>query len=177
MMPVPNFSRRAPGAPWLRFSIIFALLLCAYYIVVLVPWFDRLFYDYLAANAWAANGVLHLMGQKTSVSGVTIRSAQFAVAVRRGCDAIEPAWFFSAAVLAFPIRIRKRYAALLGGVTLIVMLNVLRIVSLYFIGLRMPAFFPAAHLELWPAVFVAVVLALWIACVRSTLGSELSKSR
>jgi exosortase/archaeosortase family protein len=145
----------------LRFVALFALLLGAYYALALVPAFDRALYWYLAGNAWASNALLRLAGQATRLSGVTIRSDHFAISVRRGCDAIEPAWFFCAAVLAFPGP-RKRGRIMLVGVAVILTLNLARIVSLFLIGVSCPGLFPAAHLEIWPAVFILTVVALWL---------------
>jgi exosortase H (IPTLxxWG-CTERM-specific) len=156
----------AARAPALRFLVVFALLLGGFYAVILLPAADRAFYQCLCLNARAANAILQGMGQATSVSEVTIRSAQYAVAIRRGCDAIEPAWFFCAAVLAFPGRWRRKPAGLTVGVIAILALNLVRIVSLYFIGLHLRWLFPTAHLELWPVVFILAALGLWIAWIR-----------
>ena len=153
----------------LRFVLVFGLLLGAFYALVLFPWADRLLYEYLRANAWMANVILRGLGAHTQVSDVTIRSGDFAISVRRGCDALEPAWFFSAAVLAFPVRWRCKPRGLLLGVTAILLLNLVRIVSLFFIGRHLPKFFPAAHLEFWPVAFILVALALWIVWIRSAL--------
>lgn len=158
-----RFSARAPA---LQFLAVFSLLLGGFYAVVLLPACDRVFYQCLCLNARAANAILQGLGQATSVSEVTIRSAQYAVAIRRGCDAIEPAWFFCAAVLAFPGRWRRKPAGLAVGVIAILALNLVRIVSLYFIGLHLRWLFPTAHLELWPAVFILAALGLWIAWIR-----------
>jgi exosortase H (IPTLxxWG-CTERM-specific) len=163
---------RFPVASWLRFLVLFVSLLCAYYLVVLLPWCDQLFYDYLAGNAMVSNSILHLCGQDTQVSGVTIRSVRFAISVRRGCDGIEPAWFFASAILAFPGRAKGKAPMVLAGGALILSLNLARIVSLYFIGIRMPSFFPIAHLEIWPVIFILVVLLLWIAWIRSGTAPE-----
>lgn len=156
----------ATRAPSLRFLAAFGFLLGGFYAVILLPTSDRVFYQCLCINARAANAILHALGQPTSVSGVTIRSAQYAVAIRRGCDAIEPAWFFCAAVLSFPGRWRRKPAGLAAGVAAIFALNLVRIVSLYFIGLHMQWLFPTAHLELWPAAFILASLGFWIAWIR-----------
>jgi len=153
-------------APALRFLAIFVLLLGVFYAAVYLPACDRAFYRYLCINARVANALLRGLGQPTTVADVTIRSAQYAVSIRRGCDAIEPAWFFCAAVLAFPGHWRRKPAGLAVGITAILALNLVRIVSLYFIGLHLPRFFPAAHLEVWPVIFIMVALALWIAWIR-----------
>ena len=156
----------AARAPALRFLAVFGLLLGVFYAAVFLPVCDRAFYRYLCVNARVANALLRGLGQSTTVAAVTIRSAQYAVSIRRGCDAIEPAWFFCAAVLAFPGHWRRKPAGLAVGIAAILALNLVRIVSLYFIGLHLPRFFPAAHLEVWPVVFIVVALALWIAWIR-----------
>ena len=89
------------GPIW-RFGLGFGALMGLFYILILTPLFDHLLYSYLGANAWLANGILNLLGQDSHVSDITIRTARYAITVRRGCDAIEPSWFFCAALLAFP---------------------------------------------------------------------------
>jgi exosortase/archaeosortase family protein len=136
--------------------------MAAYYALVLNPYCDRLLYGYLRVNAWLANVVLNGLGQHSHVSEITIRSAAFAITVRRGCDAVEPSWFFGAALLAFPAPAGPKVTGILVGVLLLQALNLLRIVSLYFIGLRYPGAFSLAHLEIWPVVFIVAAMLLWV---------------
>jgi exosortase H (IPTLxxWG-CTERM-specific) len=143
----------------------FALLLAAFQGVVLLPWADRAYYGCLCANARVAGAVLRGFGEDVHVFGVIIRTAGYAVAIRRGCDAIEPAWFFCAAVLAFPLPWRRKWPGLLAGTAVLFAVNLLRIVSLYFIGRRIPPLFPSAHLEWWPAAFILAAIALWLAWI------------
>jgi len=156
-----------PRFPVLRFLLRFALLLGAYQVLVLLPRADRMLYGYLRANAWGANAILRFLGQDTRLHEVTIRAADFAISVRRGCDALEPAWIYAAALLAFPAPWRTKPRALLLGVAAILALNLVRIVSLFFIGRNWPEFFPSAHLELWPAAFILAALGLWLAWLRT----------
>jgi exosortase H (IPTLxxWG-CTERM-specific) len=158
--------------PVALFLATFVVLVGGYYALILQPWCDRSLYGYLAANARAANTVLRWLAQDTHVSGVTVRSSRYAISIRRGCDGIEPAWLFCAAVIAFPAPWKRKVAILPAGVALILGLNLVRIVSLYFIGLEMPAFFPTAHLEIWPAVFMVAALILWGAWVGTTKGNS-----
>jgi exosortase H (IPTLxxWG-CTERM-specific) len=161
--------RMRGGGSVLQFLAFFGLLLGAFYAVMLLPWSDRVFYEYLLLNAKGSGAILRWLGEDVQRSGVTLRSVDYAISIRRGCDAVEPAWFFCAAVLAFPAPWRRKIAVLFGGTAAILALNFVRIVSLYFVGLRLPAFFPMAHLELWPALFIVGSLALWIAWMRSVL--------
>jgi exosortase H (IPTLxxWG-CTERM-specific) len=149
-----------------RFLLLFAVLVGAFYAVALWPPADRALYLYLEANAKVASDLLRALAQDTHSNGLTVLSPSYAISIRRGCDGLEPAWIFGAAVLAFPARVGRKAAVLPAGIALILAANLVRIVSLYFIGSRMPALFPVAHLEVWPAVFMVLILALWIRWAR-----------
>ena len=149
------------GLVW-KFALKFGALMILFNGLILTPYFDHLLYSYLAANAWVANGILHWLGQDTSVAEITVRSARFAITVRRGCDAVEPSWFLCAALISFPAPFIRKVMGILAGVALLQVLNLIRIVSLYFIGLHYPRYFGPAHLEIWPVMFIIAAIALWI---------------
>lgn len=146
----------------LWFGVKFAAMMALYYGLILVPIFDRLLYDYLCATARLSNSILNWLGQGTSVSEVTIRSAHYALAIQRGCDALEPSWFLCSAILVFPSPWIRKLPGILVGTSVILVLNLVRIVSLYLIRLHFPGFFDIAHLELWPMAFIFAAILLWI---------------
>ncbi len=111
--------------------------------------------------------ILRWLGLQAQVHGLSITSPVFGIAVRRGCDGIEPAWIFSAAVIAFPNPLRRKLAIVPVGIILILALNLVRIVSLFYIGWRLPLFFSFAHLELWPAAFLVLIMVMWIRWART----------
>ncbi len=189
----PNRKRNLPGSPgsslksrwagwygnvgpvW-RFGLKFGGLMGLFYILVLTPFCDRLLYSYLEANAALANGILNWLGQDSHVSEITIRSARYAITVRRGCDAVEPSWFFCAALISFPAPLARKVLGIVAGALLLQALNLLRIVSLYFIGLHHPGFFRTAHLEIWPAVFIIIAIVLWVGWIGWSRRSAQSAS-
>jgi len=175
MIPAAAQSEGSPRGAAVRFLVVFAVLAGSFYAVALWPPFEKGFYLYLEANARIVNVLLRMLAQDTHVHGLTVLSPEFAISVRRGCDGLEPAWIFSSAVIAFPARARRKAAVLPVGVALILAANLARVVSLYFIGARMPAFFPIAHLELWPAAFMVLVITIWLAWVRGLRQGEASR--
>jgi len=157
----------------LRFGLTFGLVTAIYYVLALTPWVDGdLFPAYLRANAWVSNALLNWLGQSCQADGTTIRSPQFAITIKRGCDALEPSWLFCAAVLAFPAPWRRRLPGMAVGVAAILTLNLVRIVSLYFIGIHFPGFFETMHLEIWPVVFIIVALLLWFVWISWSRRSD-----
>ena len=152
----------AARIPVLRFALTFGLLLGLLYALLAIPFFERVLYGYLEANAWLANAILRGLGQSTRVSEVTIQSPQFTMAIRRGCDAVEPTWLLCAAMLAFPASWRHKILGMLAGIILLQVLNLVRIITLYWIGMHFPGFFNPAHLEVWPTAFIIVAIGLFI---------------
>jgi hypothetical protein len=89
-------------APVLFFGAKFGALVALLYILLAIPSVEQALFSYLKAYAWASSAILDLFGQGTHVTDVTIASSSsFAIAIRRGCDAVEPTWLLCAAIIAF----------------------------------------------------------------------------
>jgi exosortase/archaeosortase family protein len=149
-------------APVLHFCLKFGVLLLLFYALLATPYFDQLLYSYLAANAWISNAILDALHQGTKVSGLTIYSPTFAVTIERGCDAVEPTWLLCAAMISFRSLWTHRILGILAGIVFLQTLNLIRIVSLYWIGLHCPAIFNSAHMEIWPVAFLVAALFLFV---------------
>ena len=153
----------AARAPVFRFGLKFGFGMVLFYALFSTTFFEnRALYPYLEANAWLANAILHGLGQPTHVSEVTIQSPRFAMAIRRGCDAVEPTWLLCAAMISFPAPFLHKLRGILAAIVLLQVLNLVRIVTLYWIGIHFPSFFNSAHLEVWPTAFIVVAIALFI---------------
>ena len=163
---------RESKAAVLQFGLQFGLLMILFYGLVLLPGYERVLSAYLEISARLSGVLLNWLGQECHVAGATIQSARFAISVRKGCDAIEPAWFFCAAVLSFPARWRRKGAGILFGSAVLQGLNLVRIVSLYLIGRRFPPYFNIAHAEIWPVVFIVAAMVLWIRWIGWARGDD-----
>jgi exosortase/archaeosortase family protein len=84
------------------------------------------------------------------------------VAVRRGCDGVEPTLILWSAILALRAPLIPTLAGLLASATLIQFLNYLRIVSLFVIGARWPSAFHVMHVEVWPVLLIIAGMAFFI---------------
>jgi exosortase H (IPTLxxWG-CTERM-specific) len=153
----------ASKRPVLWFTFKFGTLLALFYILFAMQFCDRnILYPYLEANAWLANAILNVFGQHTHLSDVTIQSPQFTMAIHKGCDAVEPTWLLCAAILSFPASWRHKILGMLTGIILLQALNLVRIITLYWIGVHLPSFFNSAHMEIWPTAFIIVAITLFV---------------
>ena len=131
-----------------RFLLRFLGLLAVYYLLLAIPWVDAhvllpVFQLSAKMTAWLVN----CAGAEAVVEGVIVRGPIHAIAVRRGCDPLDPIALFSAGVLAFPAGARARAVGLLVGAALLFGVNVLRLGSLYWLG---------------PAGLLMLALGLWL---------------
>jgi exosortase/archaeosortase family protein len=150
-------------APVLLFGAKFGGFMLLLYGVLALPYSEKALYSYLEANARASNFILNIFGQGTHVTDVTIRSPGFAIAIRRGCDAIEPTGLLCGAILAFPALFRRKLAGMAAGLVILQTLNLIRIVTLFWIGSHFSkGLFNSVHLEIWPALFIVVAIVCFV---------------
>jgi exosortase/archaeosortase family protein len=153
---------RASRRPVLRFVGLFALLMGVFYVASITSWFEDLVWvPYLRLNADVSNGILRLLGQDVTVDDRTISSLRCTILVERGCDAIYPAALYLAAVLAFPVSGRSKLPGVLIGAPALLVINLIRIVSLYFVAAYWRRAFEMMHLEVWQALFIFLAVLFW----------------
>ncbi len=90
----------------------------------------------------------------------------FAVSIEAGCNGVEATIVLIAAVLAFPAPWRTRAMAIALGFLAVQAMNVLRIISLFYLGNWNLDIFTWVHLYLWPALIMLDVLIVFIVFLR-----------
>lgn len=86
----------------------------------------------------------------------------FAVSIESGCNGVEAIIMLAAAVIAFPATVKQKVAAIILGSLAIQVLNIARIVSLYYLGQWSFAAFEWAHLYIWPVLIMVDVLIVFL---------------
>jgi len=138
------------------------LLVVLYAAVASHPVNDAVIVPFTAGIARTAAIVLNVLGEDVSVVGTEIRSPRFAVNIENGCNGVETALLFGSAVLAFPASWRRRLAGLALGFASIQAINLVRVVSLFWIGTHRPALFSASHTVLWQSAVVLCGVLLFL---------------
>lgn len=94
-------------------------------------------------------------------------STGFGVSIEPGCNGIEACIVLFAAVMAFPSTWRHRLAGLMAGFAAVQALNVVRVISLFYLGQWNKAAFDFAHEFLWQGLIMLDVLIVWLLWVRA----------
>jgi exosortase H (IPTLxxWG-CTERM-specific) len=154
------------GDPWRRFAIVFGILAVGselfYYGVVLE---SSSLQVYLGVLASLSGALLGWVGCDVAVEGVRISSAQFAVEIADGCDAIQLCALLTAAVIAFPVPLARRLRVAFLGLLWLQSLNFARIVSLFLIGTHSPGVFTSFHKVIWPTSLILITVTTWVGWV------------
>ena len=149
--------------PEWRFLIVFLITLTvSFTVVALQPVNDAVVNPYTGFIARMSGAVLRLLGEDITVSGCDLRSPRFSVTIYNGCNGLITSLIFISAVLAFPTSWRARAIGAVGGLLAIQAINLVRIVSLFYIGVYFPQYFSQSHIFVWQSIVILAGVALWI---------------
>jgi len=95
------------------------------------------------------------------------QSTGIGVSIEAGCNGIEAVVILVAAVIAFPSSWKLKCIGITAGFVAIQAVNLLRIISLYYLGQWNFQVFEFAHLYLWQALIMLDVLIVWLLWVRA----------
>ncbi len=149
--------------PVFRFIALFAVYMgpfTIFFYAVLTK--TDMFQSYLDLNASASAAVLRQFGEQATADGPALRSPRSSLQIRHGCDAILPTALFLSAVLAFPIYLRLKWTAILFGSTALLLINLVRIITLYYARIYKPDWFHALHVDIWQPAFIFLALFFWV---------------
>ncbi len=132
--------------------------------------------QYLAeplAVAFASVGglALNLLSFKASASGTLLRVEGFAAQIDDVCTGIFVVAMYVSAVLAYPSRVVEKLKGIILGASAILILNLIRVVSLMYIGRYFPHLFESAHLLVWQSLIIFSALLVWIYWTERFVGA------
>lgn len=102
------------------------------------------------------------------------KSTGFGVSIEAGCNGVEAAIVLIAGILAFPAPWRMKIVGILIGIAAVQVANLLRVISLYYLGKWNMQVFEFAHLYLWQALIMLDVLIVWLLWMRSVARQQQS---
>jgi exosortase H (IPTLxxWG-CTERM-specific) len=149
----------------------FLILVAAYLLIAWNPVNDHVIVPFTTAIAHMSAFLLNLLGQKVSVHDTVIGSTRFAVNINNGCNGVEAMLILLASIVAFPASLRARAIGLALGAILIQVVNAIRIVTLFLLGVYHPKIFDMFHTAVWQilVILAAIVFFLiWSARVGKT---------
>lgn len=151
-----KFCVLAIGVFWLHFQK-------EVYARVTEPWTE------LLASVCAK--IIHLFDSETYSKGVEIYTTRLndqdfsGVSIQAGCNAIEACLILFVAMIAFPAPITYKIKGMIYGFIAVQSVNILRIISLFYLGMWSKEIFDFAHYYAWQVLIIIdafIVFLIWL---------------
>lgn len=154
----------------LRFSILFIVLLLGLFTVeILQPVQTHVILPFTAGIANVSVFLIELFDSGVISYGKVIQDIDsgFAVSIEPGCNGVEALIILFAAIFAFPAPLKNKLVGFAIGFFAIQALNLVRIISLFYLGQWNMTWFEWFHLYLWQALIILDALVVWLIWLRT----------
>jgi exosortase H (IPTLxxWG-CTERM-specific) len=156
-----------------RFAILFVVILVALFAFELTPPGQAVVVPWTGLVADSSAGLIRAFDGDAVSEGKVLRSQKtgFAVTIEAGCNGVEAMLVLLAGILAFPASWKLKLIGLGIGFVAIQALNLVRIVSLFYLGQWNAQWFEWAHLYVWQALIMLDALIVWLLWTRAARSS------
>lgn len=159
----------------LRFLLIFLLIQGALFgVEMLQPVQKSIILPWTSLLADSSSWLMSAFDPNIATSGKVVRSTLngFAVSIEPGCNGVEAMIVLLAAITAFPAPLTYKIKGLIWGFIAIQGMNLLRIISLFYLGQWSQALFDWAHLYIWQALIMLDALIVFLIWIRYIPGEN-----
>ena len=147
-----------------RFLFLFCGVLGALFAIeMLKPVQEAVIQPFTGLLAALSTAIILPFDDNVIAQGRILRDATtgFAVSIEAGCNGVEAAIVLIAGIVAFPAAPRHKLIAILAGFFFVQALNIVRIISLFYLGQWNYTVFEWFHLYLWPVLIMLDVLVVF----------------
>jgi len=159
----------------LRFFIIFSVLLIGLFTLEILQPAEKYFIlPFTSMIADISVWIVQVFDDNVVATGNVIRDrvSGFGVRIERGCNGLEAVIILFSAIFAFPAPFKNKVIGFVIGFFAIQLLNLVRIISLYYLGQWNYTAFEWFHLYLWQALIILDALVVWLIWLRTLPGSR-----
>jgi exosortase H (IPTLxxWG-CTERM-specific) len=108
-------------------------------------------------------GALQWLGVNAAREATTIsHSGGFAYEVYYRCTGVLPVAFLTVMILAYPAHMRLKLIGFAIGIPILLSVNLIRLVHLFYIGVNHRALFDIAHLVVWEGLIIVAIVGIWL---------------
>ena len=152
----------------MRISWFILVLVVLFTLELVGPVREYIILPFTGLIAAASAAITQLFDSSVQSHGIILQSVTngTAVSIQPGCNGVEAMICLTAAIVAFPASWKSKFYGLLFGFIAIQLLNIVRIISLFYLLQWNKEWFEWAHLYLWQALIILDALVVFIIWVR-----------
>lgn len=138
-----------------RFLVVFAICFLALFGLLLAPFLRPAIAAFSHALVSASAFLIRLSGGHASVEGTVLRAPSgFAIEMKDGCNGANVMILLWSAVIAFPATLVQKLKGVAWGALIIQSVNLVRFISLFYLGQYNFSLFDFAHQYLWESLIM-----------------------
>ena len=112
-------------------------------------------------TAASTGAILKLFGDEAVVNGSLISSPDFSIRIILECTGLVPLAIFLPAITAYPSTVKQKLVGAAMAIAGIYLINLVRTVSLFYVGAYLPRFLDTAHFLVWQCLIMLFAIILW----------------
>jgi exosortase H (IPTLxxWG-CTERM-specific) len=158
-----SLAPRGTPVPMGRFLLLFGTSLAILFGLLLAPPLEPAVTRFTRGLVTLAAALIRFFGGRAVAIGDLLQDPlnHFAIQMAYGCNGAHVTILLWAAVLAFPARWTQKAKGLLAGSAAIHAVNLIRFISLFYMGEYNRAWFDFAHLYLWESLMMIDTLVIF----------------
>ena len=162
----------------IRFFVLFTILLLGLFTLELLEPVEKyVILPFTSIIADVSVWIVQLFDDNVEAFRNVIRNSTtgFGVRIERGCNGVEAVIILFAAIFAFPAPLKNKLVGFVIGFFAIQLLNLVRIVSLFYLGQWNQVAFEWFHLYLWQALIILDALVVWLVWLRTLPQAKMKR--
>lgn len=158
----------------MRISWFILVLVVLFTLELVGPVREYVILPFTAVIATVSATITQLFDSSVQSHGIVLQSVTngTAVSIQPGCNGVEAMICLTAAIVSFPATWKSKAYGLFFGFIAIQALNIVRIISLFYLLQWDKEWFEWAHLYLWQALIILDALVVFIIWVRMLPETE-----
>ena len=163
---MPDAQTTSPPAPAMRmgrFLLVFGISLAVLFGLLLAPVSAPAIDRFTRGLVTVSAALIRFFGGHAIAAGDLLQDPfnRFTIQMAYGCSGAHVTILLWAAVLAFPATWKQKAKGLLAGTAAIHVVNLIRFISLFYVGEYNRAWFDFAHLYLWESLMMIDILVIF----------------
>ena len=175
---IAEFSTSLVANFMIRFFVLFTVMLVGLFTLeILQPAEEYVILPFTSFIADVSVWILQVFDDNVESYKNIIRNSVngFGVRIERGCNGVEAVIILFAAIFSFPSPFKNKNIGFVIGFFAIQILNLIRIISLFYLGQWNQVAFMWFHLYLWQALIILDALVVWLIWLRTLPQAKLKR--
>ncbi len=116
---------------------------------------------FTAFVAHCSSILMNIFGAGSKVTENTLSTSKFSINVVDGCNGIYATAILISGVIAYPASLRHKFYGIIFGFTAVFLVNLVRVISLFYMGLQFPDIFQEVHVYVWQPIIILWAIIVW----------------